>query len=151
MAIIDGNSICQIALVVKDLEAAAKQYAELFGVPEPPIFSVGPYEEAKTEYRGQPTETRARLCVFDLGKIVLELTEADEHPSSWKEYLEEHGEGVHHIGFMTDDRAKVIKYFEENDMPVRHYGEYPGGNYTFIDSEDKLGVLINVKYEPGNK
>lgn len=28
---------------------------------------------------------------------------------------------------MTVDRDRAVKYFEENGMPVRHYGEYEGG------------------------
>lgn len=149
MAILDGKTICQVALVVKDIQATAERYAELFDMPVPRITQLSPPEEARTTFRGQPTATRAKLCVFDLGHIVLELTEADDQPSSWKEFMDTHGEGVHHIGFMTEDRDKVMDYFEKNEMPVRHYGEYPGGNYTFMESEEKLGVLINVKYEPG--
>ena len=49
---------------------------------------------------------------------------------------------------MTDDRDTAVKYFEENDMPVRHYGEYEGGNYTVFDSREKLGTFVQVKYEP---
>lgn len=149
MGIINGKSVCQIALVVKDIEVVAKKYAELFGVPVPNVFTVPPQSEAHTQYRGVPTNTRAKLAVFDLGQVVLELTEPDDEPSSWKEFLDTHGDGVHHIAFMTEDREKVVDYFEKNDMPVRHYGEYTGGSYTVFDSAKELGVLVQVKYEPG--
>ena len=61
---------------------------------------------------------------------------------------EKTGDGIHHIAFMTDDRDAAVKYFEENDMPIRHYGEYEGGNYTVFDSKEKLGTFVQVKYEP---
>lgn len=32
MGIVDGKTICQVALVVKNIEETAKAYAELFGV-----------------------------------------------------------------------------------------------------------------------
>lgn len=147
MGIINGKSICQIALVVKDIEAVAKRYAELFGVEVPNIFTVPPQSEANTQYRGEPTATRAKLAVFDLGQVVLELTEPDDEPSSWKEFLDVHGDGVHHIAFTTEDREKVVEYFEKNEMPVRHYGEYTGGNYTVFDSAEALGVLVQIKAE----
>lgn len=99
-------------------------------------------------FQGKPTATRARLAVFDLGQVVLEITEPDDKPSSWKDFLDKKGPGVHHIAFMTDDRDRAVKYFEENGMPVRHYGEYEGGNYTVFDSAEKTGVYIQVKYEP---
>ena len=147
MAIIEPNQFCQIALVVRDIEKTARHYAELFGVDVPDIWTLSPAEESPIRYKGQPTATRAKLCVFHVGPIVLELTEPDEHPSSWKQFLEEKGEGVHHIGFMVKDREAVMKALEEKDIPERLYGEYPGGNYTFVDSEEKLGVLLNIKYE----
>ncbi len=46
---------------------------------------------------------------------------------------------------MTRDREPVVQYFEENRMPVRHYGEYTGGNYTVFDSKEKFGTFIQVK------
>ncbi len=120
----------------------------MFGVEIPYIMSIPEYEQAKTMFKGEPTETKARLAVFDLGQVVLEITEPDDKPSSWKDFLDNNGEGVDHIAFMTEDREAAVKYFEENDMPVRHYGEYEGGNYTVFDSKDKLGVYVQVKYEP---
>jgi methylmalonyl-CoA/ethylmalonyl-CoA epimerase len=151
MSIVNGESICQVAIIVKDVEETARQYAELFGVPVPEVIQVPPEEIAHTKYRGAPTFTRAKIAVFRLGQVALELTQPDLEPSSWKEFLDKKGEGVHHISFMTSDRDKVVDYFEKNDMPVRHYGEYPGGNYTIFDSFDKFKVLIQVKYKPDSK
>ncbi|MBW7458664.1 VOC family protein [Paenibacillus sepulcri] len=145
MGIINKDAVCQIALVVKDIERTAANYAELFGIEVPQIFSTLPEEESHTQYRGNPTKTRAKLAVIDLGQIVLELTEPDDEPSSWKEFLETNGEGVHHIGFTVSDRVKVIEYFASKGVPIRHYGEYPGGNYTFMDSVKELGVILNIK------
>jgi hypothetical protein len=83
--------------------------------------------------------------------VVLELTQADEFDSSWKAFHDGRGQGVHHIGFQVADRTKVMDFFAAKDAPERHYGEYPGGNYTFVDSEREFGVLINVKSEEGKK
>lgn len=145
VGIVDGNTICQVALVVKDLEKTARAYAELFGVPVPEAFAVPPESEAHTRFNGRPTNTQAKLAVFDLGQIVLELTQPDDEPSSWKDFLDKNGEGVHHIAFMAKDRAPVVQYFEGNGMPVRHYGEYTGGNYTVFDSKERFGTFIQVK------
>ena len=147
MSVVDGKTICQIALVVKDVEATAKRYADLFGVPTPEVFLVPPYEEAKTTYMGEPTPTRAKLAVFDLGQVVLELTEPDQHPSSWKAHLDAFGEGVHHIAFMTKSRDEVKNYFQSLGINERHYGEYHGGNYTVFDAAALFGVKIQVKEE----
>lgn len=148
MAVLQKESICQIALVVRDIETAAKRYAELFGVDVPEIFMIPPPDEARTTYRGNPTNTRAKLAVFDLGSIVLELTEPDNEPSSWKEFVDQNGEGVHHIGFIVRDRDEIMNRFRKMGISVRQYGEYPGGSYTFVDSGEQFGVIFNIKHEP---
>ncbi len=92
MKVLDGKSICQVALVVDNLEETIQEYAKLFGVPVPDIFSVPEESEAHTQFQGIPTATRARLAVFDLGQVVLEITEPDEtRPSSWKDFLDKKG------------------------------------------------------------
>ncbi len=151
MSVLDGKTICQIALVVDDLEKVALEYAKIFGVPVPETFNVPPVEESQTRFKGELTDTRAKLAVFDLGQVVLELTEPDAKPSSWKDFKDHRGCGVHHIAFMTEDRPTVVKYFEENEMPVRHYGEYQGGSYTVFDSLERLGIYIQVKDETGKR
>ncbi len=144
---IDPKKICQVAIVVRDIEKTAKRYSELFGVPVPKIFSIPPVEEAHTRFRGKLTKSRAKLAVFDLGAVVLELTEPDNEPSSWKEFLDTKGEGVHHIGFMVDDLAATLEFMARKGMPERHSGDYPGGRYVFVESAEQLGVLLNVKHE----
>ena len=144
---IDGKKICQVAIVVRDIEKTAKSFCEVFGLPMPKIFSIPPVEEAHTEFRGKRTKPRAKLAVFDLGAVVLELTQPDGEPSSWKDFLDTKGEGVHHIGFMVDDLAATLDFLAKKGMPERHSGDYPGGRYVFVESMEKLGVLLNVKHE----
>ena len=146
--IIDGKKVCQIALVVKDIDKTITEYAKLFGLPKPDVFEVPDESIAHTKFKGEKTTTRAKLAVFDLGQVILEITQPDDEPSSWKDFLEQKGEGIHHIAFMVDERDSVVQYFEDNDMPVRHYGEYEGGSYTVFDSKDKLATFLQVKHEP---
>jgi len=147
MAPIDPRRICQIALVVRDIETTARNYAEVFGLPMPRIFTLPPVEEAHTSFHGQLTRSRAKLAVFDLGSVVLELTEPDDEPSSWREFLDTKGEGVHHIGFMVDDLPRSLEALRKRGIPERHSGDYPGGRYVFVESAAQLGVILNVKHE----
>jgi 4-hydroxyphenylpyruvate dioxygenase and related hemolysins len=143
---IDAKTICQVAIVVKDIEKTARNYAEIFGLPMPEISLVPPPEETHIQYRGKLTGTRAKICVFQMGPIVLELTEPDGEPSSWREFLDDKGEGVHHIGFVVEDRKAELDFLEQKGIGIRHTGVYPGGSYTFTDSEEQLGVILNLKY-----
>lgn len=148
-AIIDPKTCCQVSIVARDIEKAAKIYAELFGVPEPKILSIPPVKEANTKFFGKPTMTQAKMCVFDMGQVCLEIMQPDEFDSSWKEVLGDRDIAFHHIGFMIDDIERVMGYFSEHGCPERQRGNYPVGNtYILPDSREKYGLLFNLKYEP---
>ena len=60
-------------------------------------------EEAETVYRGQPTPARAKFVLFQLTESIgLDLIEPDEHPSVWRGFLDQNGEGIHHIAFRAE-------------------------------------------------
>ncbi len=147
MPTVDPKGICQIAIVVRDIEKTARNIADAFGMNTPRIYSLPPVEDAHTRYRGSLTTTRSKLAVFQMGPIMFELIQPDNEPSSWKEFLERSGEGVHHIGFMVDDLQGTLDFLAKKGMPERHSGDYPGGRYVFVESEEQLGVILSIKHE----
>jgi methylmalonyl-CoA/ethylmalonyl-CoA epimerase len=77
------------------------------------------------------------------------LHETDENPSTFREFLDAHGQGVHHIGFQVGEaRDAVVEDLEAAGYTMRTVGMYPDGSWTIVDSEDKLGVNLNIKPHP---
>ena len=87
------------------------------------------------------------MAVMQADGFLIELVESDENPSTFREFLQKHGSGVHHLGFEVGDRRNVIiRELEENEVfSMRTVGYYPGSSWTVVDSEDILGVNINIK------
>lgn len=146
MAVIDNTNIMQIAIIVKDIRKTAENYAKVFGFPVPEIQDVPPVSEVPIFYRGERTDSRAKICCFNMGNIILELTEPDETPSGWKEFLDVHGQGVHHIGIQVQDRDAALEALGELGVSVNHVGYYPTGSYTFMDCMEQFGVNFNIKH-----
>lgn len=142
--ILGNRVITQIGIVVRDIEAVSRAYADFFGVEKPQWFWTAGYEEAHTEFCGQPSQARAKLAFFDMGSVQLELIEPDENPSTWREFLDKHGEGVHHIAFVIKDMDGKIKKLEQNGMSLIQRGDYDGGRYAYIDTLEQLKVLIEL-------
>ncbi|WP_058308976.1 VOC family protein [Gracilibacillus massiliensis] len=139
-----SNVITQVAIIVEDIESVSGNYADFFGLEKPNIITTDPYEKTQAQYRGKPTEARAKLAFFDMGSLQLELIEPDEHPSTWRKHLEEHGEGVHHIAFVVKGMNEVISRLETKNMPLIQKGEYEGGRYAYMDTQDPLKVMIEL-------
>jgi catechol 2,3-dioxygenase-like lactoylglutathione lyase family enzyme len=136
--------ICQVGLIVRDIERSSAAYADLFGVEVPDWTLTDAYEDAHTEYRGQPTTARAKLAFFDLGQVSLELIEPVGAPSTWREFLETHGEGVHHIAFRIEGMPQQLAILADKGMPAVQRGDYTGGRYAYVDAMPQLGVVLEL-------
>jgi methylmalonyl-CoA/ethylmalonyl-CoA epimerase len=141
---IGSNVVCQVGLIVRDIERSAEAYSRVFGVPKPEFIVTDEQEIAHTRYRGEPTDARAKLAFFEMGQVTLELIEPIGGPSTWQECLDERGEGVHHIAFFVKDTDQVVASLEQNDIAVIQQGDYTGGRYTYMDSASALGVILEL-------
>jgi methylmalonyl-CoA/ethylmalonyl-CoA epimerase len=144
MNILGTTQVCQIGLVVHDIEKSIDGYCEVFGIPRPAVRITDEYEVSRAVYRGQPTHARAKLAFIDMGQVQIELIEPVGEPSTWKEALDEKGEGVHHIAFVIKNTGQVVDDLAQKDMVVAQQGHYTGGMYTYIDSVEKLGVTLEL-------
>ena len=136
--------VCQVGIVVRDIEKTARAYADVFGLPLPPVIVTDPLEKAGTRYRGAPTEARAKLAFFSMGQVSIELIEPLGRPSTWLEHLEKHGESVHHIAFIVQGMDRCLAYLETKGLPLVQRGEYTGGRYAYIESEPALKVALEL-------
>lgn len=141
---IGKNIVCQVGLIVRDVEASAQAYSEIFGAAKPEIIITDSPETARTTYKGQPTSARAKLAFFDMGQVSLELIEPVGGPSTWKDFLDEKGEGVHHIAFMVKGTDEVVARLETQGVSLVQQGYYTGGMYSYLDSAARLGVILEL-------
>lgn len=140
----EGNkTVTQIALVVRDIEEKSAAFAELFGVEKPDWFIT---EKGQSIYKGKPSDAQAKLAFFHLENTTIELIEPVGAPSTWADALEANGESVHHIAFNVNGMDTIIQNLEKLGMPLVQRGGDPknGGGYAYCDSENKLGVVLEL-------
>ncbi len=98
--------IRQTAFVVRDIEAAANEWAERYGIG--PWF-IGEMDFPETIYRGKVTRLHAKGGLAQSGDMQLELIEPDMSiPSIYTEFLDAGGTGVHHVCYWCNlDAARA--------------------------------------------
>ena len=133
------RKVAHIAMVVSDIEATTKTYAELFGL-EAPKVKLG----TSPVYMGQPTEGKAKMAFINLDNITLEFFEPVGSHTAWSDFLESHGEGVHHLGFYVEGLDEHVKNLELKQMPVVQSGGGAWGRYRYIDATSDLTVMIEL-------
>ena len=138
----------QIAVVVNDIERALDAWCELFDAPRPDVRVTDATPNPGETYRGNAAAYGLKLAVIDCKErgFIVELHEPDENPSTFREFLDKHGNGVHHIGFQVGEaRDAVIGELEGLGYVMRTIGMYTDGSWTIVDGEDSLGVNLNIK------
>lgn len=142
------NRIIQIALVVEDMDLAVDTWCALFGVERPTIQVRRSPGDGSEHYRGEVAKYGLKFAVIECPErgLVIELHEPDQSPSTFREFLDKHGNGVHHLGFeVGDQRDAIVTDLLGNGHAVRNLGYYPGSSWTIIDCEASLGVNLNIK------
>ena len=147
--------VVQIGVVVRDLDRSVLVLSEVFGIgPFSRVDDWPPADRSDFElfYFGEPAEFTARMAFVDLGAVELELIQPLEGKSIWSDFLERHGEGIHHIRFNTPDHEPVIKYLGQHGIGVSQMGSgiRPGTFWVNFDTEEAVGFTIEImKALPG--
>lgn len=137
--------VTQIGFIVRDMDKTKKKFAEFLGVEEPDAFWSEGIEKTQSEFNGKPCPARARLAFFKVGDTLdIELIQPDEQPSVWRNFLDENGEGVHHIAFQVKGMKEKVALLEKAGMPLIQKGEYTGGRYAYMNSTGDLKVLLEL-------
>ncbi|MBE5778599.1 MAG: VOC family protein [Clostridiales bacterium] len=137
----------QVAVICHDIEATKKAYALFLGKEVPPTVDAGEYSVTKTEYYGQANpDASCVMAFFDLGNIQLELIQPNEAKSTWRDFLEKNGEGLHHLAFNVPDINKAMDDMKAQGFELTQFGYYGDGSgaYAYFDATKQLKCFVEL-------
>jgi len=147
-----------VGVVVRDLERTLNTLTNVFGIGPFKILDFPPKdEESEIEmtYHGKPADFSAKFCFADMGNIELEIIQPISGKSVWFDFLEKHGEGIHHIKFLVSDLQETKQYLDEYNFELTQSGSAVGVNkgktWAYFGTEDKIGFVIEVLNELSHK
>ena len=69
---------------------------------------------------------------------------------SVKEFLEQKGEGLHHVAVAVDDYDKTVAALEKQGIGILMSGVLRDATYAYLDTEQALGAIFEIyKAPPG--
>ena len=144
---VPGKRMFHIGIVVRDIEKARDHWGNFLGLEKSPeiVMATGDSKNP-TVYRGHPSTAQAKLVFMNLDNPQVELIEPiGDEPSSWQEFLDSNGEGVHHIAFAVKGmgEAYLEKYAEAGYAAAQH-GGWATGEYGYVDTLAALGVTVEL-------
>ena len=138
--VVGTNLIAQVGFIVKDVEASKKKWAEFLGVEVPETQPIGDFAITGTTYKGEPApDAYCWMAFFDVGPgIQLELIQPNEAHSTWRDYLDEHGEGIHHVAFNVKNSAEKVASAEKAGLKLVQHGTYGDGSgeYNYLEAPE---------------
>jgi hypothetical protein len=149
-----GLALHQIGYVVRDLDAAMARYRQAWGVGR---WTVRRHDEATTPtttYCGAPGRFSMRLALSDVAPVV-ELIEPLTGPSAYDAWIEEHGDSIHHFGFVVASLDAMVAPMEAAGYPLvqsgRGYGLDGDGAYGYFDTTADLRVFTELIEPPARR
>lgn len=140
-----GYRVTQIGVVVKDIRKSLEAYHRTLGWGPWKVYELkGPLHH-HTEVRGRGVEYSMIIAETSAGSVDFELIEPLEGPSIYKEFLEKHGEGVHHIACMGTggNYEENLQKYLDRGMSVLMSGSIGDDiRYYYLDSEPLLKIVL---------
>ncbi|MGD2175135.1 MAG: VOC family protein [Candidatus Brocadiaceae bacterium] len=146
------KSIAQICIIVPDLDEAVENFWNTFGVGPWHIYTYGKPLVKRMTRHGEPTEYRMKVALSYIGQMRVELIEPLEGDTVYKEFVEEHGYGVHHLGVLTENMEESLHRAREAGfemtMDGAGFGPDGDGHYAYLDTEPVIGTTIELIERP---
>ena len=132
------TEIFQVGVIVKDLDKSIEFLTSLGLGP----FTIREINHPRANVRGKIVSYQVRIALAQQGAVQLELIEYQKGTTIQKEFLDEKGEGIHHLLFNVKDLKKTVEKFSRKGVPVLQSDNFVGGGGLAYMGSDKIGGIV---------
>jgi len=134
----------QVALIVRDLDAAMRTYFDEYGIGPWSVYEFDSDNVRDMRSRGEPVAWSWRLAVAQVGQVQWELVEPLDGDSIYAQFLSEHGPGLHHVGVAVASYEDALAEAARRGQDVLLGGEYKGIDFAYLATDEDLGVITEI-------
>ena len=139
-----------ICIVVNELDSAIAAYERLGVTGWQDYPSHGPYLELEVPDPVGSANLRYKCC--DLQNFQLQLCQPGPEDTPQRRFLDEHGEGVYHLGFEVDDLPGAEAAGRELGLDVISRGlRGDGSGFAYFDTRHLTKVILEVRRTPAEE
>jgi catechol 2,3-dioxygenase-like lactoylglutathione lyase family enzyme len=147
------KGINQVGIVVNDIEKMVEAYWNILGIGPWSIIPWEPPLVYDRKYHGKLSPAKEKIAISQVGAVQLELVQQIEGDSIYSDFLEEHGEGLHHLNFLVDDVDQVAVTLEREGFPSLQSARFGSpeqkGAFNYIYVEPLHTIWEPVYAGPG--
>lgn len=146
------GAVAQNGYVVRDIHAALNHWINVMGVG--PWFLFEKIQLDFFQYRGKDSPLEMTVAMANSGELQIELVQqTNDAPSMYKDFLDAGKEGLQHIAYWTNEYQALCDQLKAKGYQVGQEGQVggPDGGFTYFDTEQHPGTVIEVSSVSGNK
>ena len=136
-----------VGVIVKDMEKTIEYLSSLgigpFGMPNGPLYVEVSF---KGELHGKPAEWKVKISNTKLGNAELELLQPSGGESALQEFLDNHGEGLHHLGYLVDDVPAEMDKLVKQGVKVLTSANLEGRGFAYMDTGAVGGIVTEIRF-----
>ena len=135
----------QLGIVVRNIEAAMQHWTENMGVG--PFFYLEDVKTLEYSYKGVPGTLNLKAAFAYSGPMQIELIELiGDTPSSYKDFLDAGNEGLHHLGFLTENYDADLQRLLDSGLEIEQQGTVltEDGKFTYFASQSHPGTVTEL-------
>lgn len=138
------TKVMQVCVVVRDLDQTIRQYYELAGIGP---WSVWTPQLENMRIRGATARYSMKLALAWTENFMWEVIQPLEGPSIYQEFLDERGEGMHHVLIEASNYRyeQLIADAGARGCPALMEGTWGETDFAYLDTQEALGMLIEVR------
>jgi len=142
-----GMRITQVAVVVKDLRKTMEAYHKVLGWGPWSVYEHMPPILHHTEVRGKPVYYTMLGAEVHCDPIDFEILQPLEGRSIYKEFLDQKGEGLHHVAVVapSENVDLALQNFKKNGVDVIMSGRLGQDiRFYYMDTEPILKMTAET-------
>ena len=144
------TDVLQVAVVVRNLDEALKNYWETYGIGPWKVYEFNPSTVDDMIIDDKPQNYAMRLALCDIGKVQWELIQPLDDVSIYADFLKKHGEGLHHVAFGVENYDRAMSQFKEKGIGILQGGTWHGLTYTYLKSEGTFASIAEIYSTPSD-
>ena len=141
--------LLQLGIIVRDVEKSVRLFEDVYGFGPWKIDIIGNevpvFKDMKVNGEKKDFKIKAAMC--SCFGMEIELIEPVSD-SPYKQWLDEHGPGLHHLAFETKDEYQQImadhKKATGKEPWVRGECEAIGMDFSYLDFREELGIIAEI-------
>jgi len=127
-----------IGYVTRDIERTMENFQKYFGLES---FKKMVPDYFNRQYHGKPEDFKMQLAFARVGNIVYELIQVLQGKTIYEDFMNEHGEGIHHLGYEISDLAKWTEAYGKGGIEPIMSAERVGIKWAYFDTP---GIIVEL-------